>query len=553
MKYTGAEILIKLLERQGIEVIAGIPGGSSLPIYDALGKSKIEHVLTRHEQGAGFTAQGMARATGKAAVCFATSGPGAVNLLTAIADAKLDSVPVIAITGQVPTSLIGTDAFQEIDTFGLMMPITKHNYLVESAQQLFKIIPEAFEIAESGRPGPVSIDVPKDVQKQVVEFDKWPKPGKKKEPDEIKIEEIKQLAKIINKSKRPLVFAGGGLNNSGSSEVFNKFVKTNSIPVVSSFMGIGSFPGDEPLYMGMLGMHGERYTNLILDETDLLLAFGVRFDDRATGKVSEFCPNARIVHVDIDKSEINKIKKSDFYIEGDIENVLKKVLPHIEKKSRNDWIVHIKDIMKKNPPIKINKKDLLNPANILRAINKINEPENVIVTDVGQHQMWVAQYYCFKKSRTLLSSGGLGTMGFGLPTAIGAALADKNKRVVCISGDGSIQMNIQEFATLADQNLNVIVVIMNNNCLGMVRQHQELFFGKKYFATKFITNPDLTAIAKGFGIKGYRVRKSSELMPALKKAFEKQGPCIIEVKIKKEENVLPMVTPGASNSIMINE
>lgn len=551
MKYKGAEIIIKLLERQGIKMISGIPGGANLPIYDALYKSKIQHILARHEQGAGFIAHGIARSTGHTAVCFATSGPGATNLLTAIADAKLDSIPIIAITGQVPTSLIGTDAFQEVDTYGMTLPITKHNFLVRNAGELLDVIPEAFKIAGSGRPGPVLIDIPKDVQIEEIEFDKWPDQKKNDDLPDIDISDIEQAAGMINKAKRPLLYIGGGIIHSNASDLLCELAKKNSIPVTSTLMGIGSSPSDDPLYLGMIGMHGARYTNFILNETDLLLAFGVRFDDRATGKVAEFCSHASIIHIDIDKSEINKIKKTNFSIIGDIGSVLKQMIPFINSDNRLDWISHIEKTKADYPFCMSENKDPLYPINLINSISKLVSPDTIITTDVGQHQMWTAQAYPFHYPRTLLTSGGLGTMGFGVPAAIGAALANPDKRVICISGDGSFLMNIQELATLSDLNLNITIIIMNNRHLGLVRQQQEFFYKKNYIATKFKSNPDFANIGRSFGIRSYNLNEKDDTITILSESLSMPGPCIVNAPIHYAENVTPMVKPCAANHEMI--
>ena len=501
MKHSGAEITIKLLERQGIEIIAGIPGGFNLPLYDALYSSNIRHILTRHEQGAGFIAQGMARSTGKAAVCFATSGPGATNLITAIADAKLDSIPIIAITGQVPLSMIGTDAFQEVDTYGLSMPVTKHNFLIRNASELFEIIPEAFRIASSGRPGPVLIDIPKDVQQEMVTFDSWPQPwepGKSQDPSH---EDISKAVEMISQAKKPLLCIGGGAIHAQASEQLLSIAHKNSIPVVTTMMGLGAFPADDSLCLGMFGMHGTRSTNTIVEECDLFIACGMRFDDRATGKAAKFCANAQILHIDIDKSEFGKIKTPSHTISGDLKEILSFLSPAIPQNSRKEWIDHILSVKKQLPfPAKLSQ-DHLHPHNLLKTVSSLSSPDTIVTTDVGQHQMWVAQIYPFNNPRTFLSSGGLGTMGFGLPAAIGAAFANPDKPVLCFTGDGSLLMNIQELATLADYKLNVKVIVFNNGSLGLVRQQQELFYSGNYIASNFITNPDFELIARGFGIE----------------------------------------------------
>jgi acetolactate synthase I/II/III large subunit len=553
MNLTGAEIIVQLLERQGISILAGIPGGANLPLYNALHKSKIHHVLTRHEQAAGFIAQGMARSSGKTAVCFATSGPGATNLLTAIADAKLDSIPVVAITGQVASPLIGTDAFQEIDTYGMTIPITKHNFLVRSVEELFTVIPEAFRIAASGRPGPVLIDVPKDIQSQRYEFNEWPEPGKAIELSIDNSKEIDKTIEMLALSKKPVLYVGGGIIHSNASEELLAFAHKNSIPVTPTLMALGAISHDDPLYLGMLGMHGSQSTNTILNDADLVLAFGVRFDDRATGKVSGFCPNAKIIHADIDSSEFDKIKKVDLCIPGNIKDILTKLLEKSAPNERRDWINTVSGLKKQYPFPRLQPKDPLHPFNIIRTVDSLVAPDTIITTDVGQHQMWVAQYYPFKKPRTLLTSGGLGTMGFGLPTALGAAFANPSKRIVCFSGDGSILMNIQELATLADYSLDVTVVLFNNGHLGLVRQQQELFYTRNYIASKFITNPDFKTIAKGFGIRSFDLANETDIRGVLSRALTEKGPSFVNVPIDPNLNVLPMVPPGGSNTEAIGD
>ncbi|SMC25638.1 acetolactate synthase, large subunit [Clostridium acidisoli DSM 12555] len=551
MRLSGAEITIKLLEKLGIDVVAGIPGGTNLPLYDSLYNSKIKHILARHEQGAGFIAQGIARSTGKAAVCFATSGPGATNLLTAIADAKLDSVPIIAITGQVAYDYVGTDSFQEVDTYGLTIPITKHNFFVRSATELFSIIPEAFKIAEEGRMGPVLIDIPKNVQTEEVEFYKWPDFNIENSINNIDEKVLKQAAEMINTSKKPILYIGGGIANSNSSEILYKFAKKNSIPVVSTLMGLGTFPMEDPLYIGMLGMHGEKYTNLLLNEADVLLAFGVRFDDRAVGNINKFCTKAKIIHVDIDDVEIDKIRKVQVSICADVDEVMHKIINIVEENKREKWITYINNKKNSTPVFLPKEKDEFHPMNIIKAVSSLVKEDTIITTDVGQHQMWVAKTYPIKSPKTLLTSSGLGTMGFGLPAAIGAAIANPKKTVVCFSGDGSFLMNIQELATLADLNLNVKIIILNNGHLGLVRQQQELFYNKHYMASRFITNPDFAAISKGFGINSYNVNSDDKLMEILKKVFTGEEPCLINIPVEQFENVLPMVAPGAGISEMI--
>jgi acetolactate synthase-1/2/3 large subunit len=547
----GAEIIVKLLERQGIEAIAGIPGGANLPIYDALHRSAIRHVLARHEQGAGFIAQGMARATGRAAVCFGTSGPGATNLLTAIADAKLDSIPIVAITGQVPTPMIGTDAFQEVDTYGLTLPITKHNFLVRRAQDLLQIIPEALAIAESGRPGPVVVDVPKDVQLERVEFDAWPAPSTPEPPVACAPAEAARIADMIHRANRPILYIGGGIVASGASQKLGTLARRNSIPVASTLMGLGCFPPDDPLFLGMLGMHGARHCNYALEESDLLLAFGVRFDDRSTGKVKEFCPNASIVHVDIDRSEIDKVKSADLSVVCDVGEALRAVVPLVRQDDRGGWNARVAQLKEQHPCVPFGNGDSLYPLNLIRHISEQVDPDTIVTTDVGQHQMWTAQAYPFRRPRTFQTSGGLGTMGFGEPAAIGAALSNPGRRVICISGDGSFLMNIQELATLAELNLDVTTVILNNNHLGLVRQQQELFYAERIFASQFGSNPDFATIAMGFGIAGYDLGREDDPLEILTRSLSRPGPSVVNAPIHHAENVYPMVPPGAANRDMI--
>ena len=552
MKYSGAEITIKLLEKEGIDIIAGIPGGTNLPLYSALAKSEIRHILARHEQAAGFMSHGMARSTGKTAVCFACSGPGATNLMTAIADAKMDSVPLIAITGQVPSSLIGTDAFQEVDTYGMTIPITKHNFLIRSTEELLSAIPEAFRIASEGRPGPVLIDIPKDVQLEMIEVESFDRPCDENDLS-ICIDEaaIERTAEMINSSEKPVLYTGGGIILSGAEEMLLDFAHKNSIPVASTLMGLGCFPNSDDMFIGMLGMHGQRYTNYIMHEADLLLAFGTRFDDRATGKVKEFCPDARIIHIDIDGSEINKIKKADIAIQGDIKQAIKQLLPLIEHNDRKEWTKTIMDMREKHPIYKNKKQDEQLPETMIKKIGAFAGEEAIITTDVGQHQMWVAQYYPFSKPRTLLTSGGLGTMGFGFPVAIGAGLANPGKKVICFSGDGSFLMNIQELSTLSELDLDIKIIIFNNRHLGLVRQQQEYFYGKEYIASQFNCKTDFARIAEGFGIESYDLKMAETPFLTLEKAIKKEGPVLINIPLAPEENITPMVAPGCANYEMI--
>ena len=549
---TGAQILVRLLERQGVRTLAGIPGGAILPIYDALSHSKqIHHVLARHEQGAGFMAQGMARVTGVPAVCMASSGPGATNLLTAIADAKLDSIPLVAITGQVAQSMIGTDAFQEVDTYGLTIPITKHNYLVGSAEELLKVIPQAFRLAASGRPGPVLVDIPKDVQNQRIEVREWPAPGVADAFPEPDNDLIADAAMMINEAKRPMLYLGGGVVHSGASALAVELAEKTSLPTVMTLMALGAMPVDHPLSLGMLGMHGARCANMLLEECDLLIAVGARFDDRATGKVAAFCPQARIVHIDIDPAELDKIRTAHVGITGDVTAVLERLMPQIKADLRSDWLSRVAELKDEYSLRMPGLDDPRTPYGLIRAVADALDDEATIATDVGQHQMWVAQAYPLRRSRQWLTSGGLGTMGFGLPTAIGASLAEPERTVVCFSGDGSILMNIQEFASAAEENVNVKVVLMNNSSLGLVYQQQNLFYGERTFSSKFKGVPDFITVAKGFGWQTVDLDQFADPRAALGEALSSRGPTLIHASIDMEEQVLPMVAPGAANKDMI--
>lgn len=552
IKRTGAQIVVELLSRQGIRTVAGIPGGANLPLYDALAQNgTIRHVLARHEQGAGFIAQGMARASGLPAVCLASSGPGATNLLTAIADAKLDSVPLICITGQVPTALIGTDAFQEVDTYGLSGPITKYNFFVHAAADLLDIIPAAFRIASSGRPGPVLIDIPKDVQMQMVAFEEWPAPACPEPLPSFPVTEVERAAEFINTAHRPLFYVGGGVIQSGAEHAVAALAEKASIPTTMTLMGLGALPMDHPLAIGMLGMHAARYTNLALEECDVLIAAGVRFDDRATGKAATFCPNAKIIHVDIDRSEINKIKAAHVGIVGDVGEVLTALLPLVEQNPRCEWRASVSQLKQRYPLVTPGAQDWRSPYGLILRVAGLLNDDTIITTDVGQHQMWAAQVYPLRRTRQWLTSGGLGTMGFGLPAAIGAALACPERTVVCFSGDGSLMMNIQELATAVEQDASVKIIVMNNNSLGLVHQQQELFYGNRIYAADFQTHVDFVKVAEGFGMEAYNLATVDEPTQLLRRVFKKRGPCLINVPISVQEKIYPMVPPGCANKDMI--
>ncbi|MFV0663827.1 acetolactate synthase large subunit [Denitromonas sp.] len=552
MQMTGAELIVRLLERQGIETVCGIPGGAILPFYDAIGQcDTIHHVLARHEQGGGFMAQGMARVSGKPEVCLASSGPGATNLVTAIADAKLDSIPMVAITGQVPLGMIGTDAFQEVDTYGMTIPLTKHNFLVRDAAELLEVIPEAVRIARSGRPGPVLVDVPKDVQCQMVSFDDFPPAAVPDAPPALDLAAIEKAAEMINAAEQPVLYLGGGVIHSGASHLAVTLAEQGGLPTTMTLMALGSMPIDHPLSIGMLGMHGARYTNYVLEEADLLICVGARFDDRAIGKAAEFCPKAKIIHVDIDPAELHKIKTAHVGITGDVTQVIEALLPLVQVKLRKRWLSHVAGLKDRFP---LAMPDVENPRShygLVHAVANALDDEAVIATDVGQHQMWVAQAYPFRRPRQWLTSGGLGTMGFGLPTAIGAALAAPERTVVCFTGDGSLKMNIQEMATLAEEDLNVKIVLMNNNSLGLVYQQQTLFYGKRPVASKYKRAVDFLKIAEGFGLEAVNLDTADNPAATLAEALQRPGPCLIHCSIDREEFVYPMVPPGAANTEMI--
>lgn len=566
MKQTGAQIIVKLLEIYGIETVAGIPGGSILPLYDELNRSSIKHVLVRHEQAAGFIAQGMARSTGKPAVCLATSGPGAMNLLTAIADARSDSVPIIAITGQVNTTLIGTDAFQEADTFGLSFPITKHSIMVKTPEELLKAIPEAFEIAVTGRPGPVLIDVPRDVQLKTCEFEKWPEitkidtnPLRFKTPQNEYTQKMESIITLLKDSKKPVLYCGGGCNTNEAAVGLKNFLQSYSIPVVTSLMGLGCIPESSKNFIGMVGMHGNHAANIAMHDSDLVIALGVRFDDRATGVVKQFCPNAKIIHIDIDAAEVDKIMSSNVNIVSDVESVLPVLTQLLNEKkisSNEKWLNEIRKIKDDNTSLVCGRpaaEKLANPREIISKIPfyaekcGITKDKLIATTDVGQHQMWAAQYYPVENPRSFLTSGSLGTMGFGLPSAIGASIANPESRVVCFSGDGSIMMNVQEMATLAELNLPVTIIVFQNGTLGMVYQQQKYLFDKNYSASIFGKVPDLLSIAKGFGIEAIDGDTDPEWW---KKAFDstrQNKPCFVRISVDSEESVLPFVPGGKAN------
>ena len=551
-RFTGAQLIVHLLERQGITTVAGIPGGTVLPLYDALSQStQIRHVLARHEQGAGFIAQGMARTQGKPAVCMACSGPGATNLVTAIADARLDSIPLICITGQVPSSMIGTDAFQEVDTYGISIPITKHNYLVRDIAELPQVISDAFRIAQSGRPGPVWIDIPKDVQTAEIEIDVLPEPGERAPAPQFSAESVQAAAAMINAARRPVLYLGGGAIN--ASDAVRQLAEKASLPTTMTLMALGMLPKAHPLSLGMLGMHGARSTNYILQEADLLIVLGARFDDRAIGKTEQFCPNAKIIHVDIDRAELGKIKQPHVAIQGDVAEVLAQLIPQTDASDRADWRQLVADLQKEFPGAIPTEGDPLSHYGLINAVAACVDDSAIITTDVGQHQMWTAQAYPLNRPRQWLTSGGLGTMGFGLPAAVGAALANPDRKVICFSGDGSLMMNIQEMATAAENQLDVKIILMNNQALGLVHQQQSLFYTQGVFAATYPGTINFMQIAAGFGLHTCDLNAEADPHAALQAAISRPGPALIHVRIDPEQKVYPMVPPGAAITEIVGE
>jgi acetolactate synthase I/II/III large subunit len=541
----GSEIIVEVLQQEGVDVLFGFPGGQVIPLYDALYQCPIRHILTRHEQGAAHAADGYARATGRVGVCIATSGPGATNLVTGLSNAHMDSVPMVAITGQVPTTMIGNDSFQEADIYGISIPITKYNYLVKDINDLARCLREAFYIARTGRPGPVLVDIPRDIQDGRIKY----KPVK-----EVSIpsyhptikghpKQIDNAVRAIREAQRPVAYVGGGIIASGATEELKALIRTANIPITTTLLGKGSFPDDDPLNLGMLGMHGTRYANYSIHHSDLILALGVRFDDRVAGDVKKFAPHARVIHVDIDPAEIGKRVSVDIPIVGDVKTVLGKILGKIKAQERKPWLEQIAR-WKKEHPLRYKQEGGLKPQFVLECINRLKGQDLIVSTDVGQHQMWAAQYIVSKKPRTFISSGGLGTMGFGFPAAIGAQVGCPDKTVIVISGDGSFQMNIQELATARTYNIPVKICILNNGSLGMVRQWQELFWNKRYSQTRFEYNPDFVKVAEGYDIKARTVRKPEEVMPALEQALSVREPYLIDFRIAPEENVFPMVPAG---------
>ena len=552
--YTGSEILLRCLVAEGVEIIFGYPGGAVLPIYDSLYDGHVKHLLARHEQGAIHAADGYARATGKPGVVIATSGPGATNLVTGIATAMMDSIPLVCITGNVATHLLGTDAFQEADITGITMPITKHNYLVRDVKDLPRIVKEAFTIATTGRPGPVLIDIPKDVSmaKSVFYY-----------PESVHIRgyqpttaphplQIQKMVQAIAESKRPVIIAGGGVVTSGGAEQLQAFAEKTQIPVTTTLMGIGGFPATHPLWLGMPGMHGTYAANHALLECDLLIGIGNRFDDRVTmGRIDKFATKAKVIHIDIDPAEIGKNVDAYIPIVGDVKNVLTEVNKVVKTSQSDEWLKQVAEWKKAYPLTYKKTEDELKPQWVIEHLSETTKGEAIITTDVGQHQMWVAQYYQFVHPRSLISSGGLGTMGFGFPAAIGAQLAEPDRTVIAVVGDGGFQMTSQELAIVALEKIPVKVAVINNQCLGMVRQWQELFHGQRYSEVDLSGSPDFIKLAEAYGVKAWRAKNQEEAKVAWREALNHPGPAVVDFWVTPDENVYPMVAAGTGLDEMV--
>lgn len=554
MKVNGAELLVQCLIEQGVDTVFGFPGGAVLNIYDALYKYRddIRHILTSHEQGAAHAADGYARASGKVGVCMATSGPGATNLVTGIATAYMDSIPMVAITGNVGVSLLGRDSFQEVDIQGVTMPVTKHNYIVKDVNDLARTVREAFRIAQEGRPGPVLIDIPKDVTGHVTRYEAITPVKPSARTELITDVALMKAAEMIHASKKPFLYAGGGIIASNAANELIAFAEAIQAPVSTSLMAIGSFPAEHPLFTGMIGMHGSKTTNLAVSECDLLIAVGVRFSDRATSNVSGFAPHAKILHIDIDPAEVNKNVPVAHHIIGDAKAVLQRLTPMLGHVDRPAWTRHIQELMEKYPLMYMDVCDVM-PQTIIKKIRELAGPDAIVTTEVGQHQMWTAQHYGFSKPRTFLTSGGLGTMGFGLGAAIGAQVAMPERRVFNVAGDGSFRMNLTELATAVEYELPIVEVIMDNRVLGMVRQWQDMFYDKRYSHTTIDRSTDFVRLAEAFGALGLRINTQEEIEPVLRQAIAANRTVVIDCLIGQDVKVFPMVAPGKAIGDVIIE
>lgn len=562
MERTGAQILLESLKREGVNVLFGYPGGAIIDIYDELPRHpELKHVLVRHEQGAVHAADGYARASGKVGVCLVTSGPGATNTVTGIATAYCDSIPLVVLTGQVPTNLIGNDAFQEVDIVGITRPCTKHNFLVKDITRLAQTLREAFYLARSGRPGPVLVDLPKDVMQASTEF-VWPDDVSMRSYNPTykpNLNQLRRSAEEISRARRPMLLAGGGVILSNGSQALRELAQTLHLPVAYTLMGLGAFPATDPLSLGMVGMHGTYAANMSINHTDLLICVGARFDDRVTGKLDAFAPSARIVHIDIDPTSIRKNVEVDVPVVGDCRLALEGILEICKAKmgdrdwleEHTEWLRTVADWKKDHPLCYNDEGKAIKPQKVVETLFELTRGDAILTTEVGQNQMWTAQFYNFTEPRTLLTSGGLGTMGYGFPAAIGAQMAFPDKKVITVAGDGSLQMNIQELATVVQERLPIKVVILNNGYLGMVRQWQELFFNHNYSSTNMEAQPDFVKLAEAYGAEGYRISTREELLPTLKTALASPRPAFIDVRVEREENVYPMVPAGAALDEML--
>ena len=557
MKLTGAQIVCESLIREGVDVAFGLPGGAVLPLYGAMPEyPQLRHILVRHEQAAAMAADGYARATGRPGVCIATSGPGATNLVTGIASAQMDSIPIVAITGQVPRAAIGRDAFQETDMTGISLPVTKHNYLVMKASDIPRAIKEAFHIASTGRPGPVLVDIPKDVLlNDTAEFvypEEVDLPGYKPTLDGHPTQ-IQKAARLIAQSERPVILAGHGVIISRAYEEVLELAEKAQIPVITTLLGISSFPTDHFLNVGMPGMHGMAYASMAINEADLLISLGMRFDDRVTGRLSAFAPDAKVIHVDVDPSEISKNVKATVPIVGDIKRILSVLLPQVQPASHTEWVQRVEQLRAEHPSYRIRETEKLLPQYIIKTLSEVTEGNAIIVTGVGQHQMWAAQHYGFKEPNSLITSGGLGAMGFEVPAALGAKVGRPDRAVWSVAGDGGFQMTLCDLATAVENDIAVKFAIINNNYLGMVRQWQDFFYDRKYTATSYTRNPDFVKLAEAYGIPGMRVTDKIQVEASIQWAMEKPGPVIIDFMVEQEENVYPMIPAGESLAEMIEE
>lgn len=553
---TGAQAVVRVLKEQGVEVVYGIPGGAVLPLYDALhGVTDFDHVLVRHEQAAALAADGYARVTGKPGVCIATSGPGATNLVTGLANAYMDSIPVVAITGNVPRSVMGTDAFQETDCFGVTLPVTKHNYVVMDPMDLPYILREAFALAVAGRPGPVLVDIPRDVLQSMVPAEAW----QRRPRIEVKLQEpdpelIAEAARQIAQAARPVLYAGGGVITANAHEALVALAEAANLPTTTTLMALGSMPGDHPLFMGMPGMHGTYTANQALTETDCLIAVGARFDDRVTGRVADFAPNATVIHIDADASEHGKVKETLIPIVADARlglEALAKAMADVTVVPHDEWLDQIKAWQAEHPYRYDKDSEQILPQMVIEQLEEATKRDAIVVTGVGQHQMWAAMFYKYKRPRQLLTSGGLGTMGYCMPAGIGAQMADPDAQVICVDGDASFQMNVQELIVVAEKNLPLKMFILNNKAHGMVRQWQTLFYGGRLSASVFDGQPDFVKLAEAYGVKGMRVDNPADLPGAIQEALAHPGPVVMDIIVKQSENVLPIVPPGAALKEMI--